>query len=471
MAGPATKLGSLTGHGGMIIGPGCPTVLIEKKPAIRIGSDMHSCPMVTPGTPPVPHVGMNNIGPGVPTVLIGGVPASTVGDFFLCEGFPPAPVVMGASTVFIGTGGVGGADSGGNGSSSPQDKAETALKAGTLSPIEGTENYSVDIQTIAHVMQDICTSKGKQLDMAIIDVLAKDHERNKQKEVGNAGLTIADLVEILESLEKDDGYEAARHFASMCNFDLLCEITHRFIEGKDPDPKNDPNLMPTRFMILYGADDLKLKTIDNHPDCFDGKTKHKLNVVNLKKALRLMGYRVNESTLYDEDTLIAHRDYIHRVTLHTIQDQSIYCVEENETLGSIASKFGLCTWKYLYQINKETVGENPDLLKTGTELKIPQWDSTGGDERIEEKGAKPSEYTGGRKYRYPWVPFSFSLGISPKEKITATEVYEKAKVCVIRNVQNGKELIRAEVKLSDEFNELVPDCQDYSIEIDGNIYR
>ncbi len=69
------------------------------------------------------------------------------------------------------------------------------------------------------------------------------------------------------------------------------------------------------------------------------------------------------------------------------------------------------------------------------------------------------------------VPFSFSLGISLKEKNTATEVYEKAKVCVIRNIQTGDELIRAEVKLSDDFNELVPDCQDYSIEIDGNICR
>lgn len=463
-------MGSLTAHGGMVIGPGCPTVLIEKKPSIRIGTDMHACPMVTPCTPPVPHVGMNNIGPGVPTVLIGGAPASTVGDLFLCAGYPPAPVVMGSSTVFIGTGGVGGGGEESR-SRSPQDKAETALKAGTLSPIEGTENYPVEIQAIAHVMKDICTSKGELLDMAIIDVMAQDHERKKKEESEKAGFTILDLVEILESLEMDEGYEAARHFASVCNFELLCEITRKFIEGKDADLKNDPNLMPTRFMILYGADDLKLKTIDNHPDWFEGKPEHKLSVVNLKKALRLMGGKVSESTLYDEETLIAHRDYIHRIALHNIQYKESYCVEENETLGSIASKFNLCTWKYLYQINKDAIGENPDLLITGTELKIPQWDSTGGDERIEEKGAKSSEYTGGTKYRYPWVPFSFSLGISRKEKTIATESYEKAKVCVIRNVQTGDELIRTEVKFSDEFNELVPDCQDYSIEINGKTCR
>jgi len=398
MAGPATKLGSLTGHGGMVIGPGCPTVLIEKKPAIRIGTDMHTCPMVTPGTPPIPHVGINNIGPGVPTVIIGGSPASTVGDLFLCAGYPPASVVTGASTVFIGTGGVGGGGKGSE-SCSPMAKVESGLKDGSISPVQGTESYPVEIQAMAHVMRDICTSKGQQLDMIVIEELAKDYERKKREASQKAALTIADFVEIFESVELEEGYEAARHFASVCNFDLLCELARKFIEGKDTDPKNDPNLMPTRFLILYGADDLKLKTIDNHPDSFDGKPEHKLNVVNLKKALRLMGGKVSESTLYDEETLIAHRDYIHRVTSHNIQYEETYCVKEMETLGSIALKFNLCTWKYLYQINRDAIGENPDLLKPGTELKIPQWDSTGGDTRIEEKGAKPSEYTGGTNYR------------------------------------------------------------------------
>lgn len=469
MAGPATKVGSLTGHGGMVIGPGCPTVLIEKTPAIRVSADTHACPMVTPGTPPVPHVGMNNIGPGVPNVLISGFPLSTVGDLFLCTGTPPAPVLMGASTVFIGTGVMDGG--GDRSSSSPQTKAEAGLKAGTISPIQGTETYPIEIQAIALVMQQYCTSEGKQIDLTVIDALAKDYERKKKEETDKAAFTIADLVEILESIELEEGYEAARHFASVCNFDLLCEMTRRFIDGNDIDPKNDPNLMPTRFMILYGADDTKLKTIDNHPDGFEGKVEHEINIVNLKKALRLMGGKVNESTLYDEETLLAHRDFIHRLTSQTIQQEKTHFVEENETLGSIASKYGLCTWKYLYQINKNTIGENPDLLRTGIELKIPQWDSTGGDEKIEEKGAKPSEYTGGTKYRYPWVPFSFSLGVSPAEKTTASESYQKAKVCVIRNIQTGDELIKVELKASDDFNELVPDCHDYSIEIDGETCR
>lgn len=464
MPGPATKLGSLTGHGGTVIGPGCSNVLIEKSPAIRIGADMHVCPMVTPGTPPIPHIGMNNIGPGCPTVLIGGLPASTVGDYFLCAG-SPAPVVMGANTVFIGTGGVGG------GNSSPQAKAEAGLKAGTISPIKGTETYPIEIQAIALVMQDYCTPEGQQLDMSVIDALAQEYERKKKEESGKEVLTIADVVEILKSLETEEGYEAARHFASEFDFEVLCSMTRKFIEGKDTDPRNDPNLMPTRFMILYGVDDSKLKEIDRHPDSFEGKPEHKMNVINLKKALRLMGSEVDESSFYDDKTYNAHLEYIRQVTSKAFERDKTHCVEEKETLGSIAAKYGLPTWKYLYQLNRDTIGDNPDLLKTGTELKIPQWDSTGGDEKIAAKGAKPSDYMGGIKYRYPWVPFSFSLGITSMEKTTETESYQKAKVCVIKNVLTGDELVKVELNASDDFNELVPDCQEYSIEIDGETWR
>ncbi len=70
------------------------------KPAARIG-DMHMCPMVTPGVPPIPHVGGPIVGPGCPTVLIGGMPAAVMGDMCTCVG-PPSSVVLGSTGVFIG---------------------------------------------------------------------------------------------------------------------------------------------------------------------------------------------------------------------------------------------------------------------------------------------------------------------------------------------------------------------------------
>ena len=69
-------------------------------PAARVG-DLHSCPMVTPGVPPVPHVGGPLMPPGSPTVLIGGVPAAVMGGMATCVG-PPDSIVRGSATVLIG---------------------------------------------------------------------------------------------------------------------------------------------------------------------------------------------------------------------------------------------------------------------------------------------------------------------------------------------------------------------------------
>jgi uncharacterized Zn-binding protein involved in type VI secretion len=62
---------------------------------------MHVCPMVTPGTPPVPHVGGPILPTGCPTVLIGFMPAARMGDMALCVG-PPDMIAMGSPTVLIG---------------------------------------------------------------------------------------------------------------------------------------------------------------------------------------------------------------------------------------------------------------------------------------------------------------------------------------------------------------------------------
>lgn len=64
-------------------------------------TDMHTCPMQTPGLPPVPHVGGPIIGPGVPTVLIGKLPAAVMGDMATCVE-PPDTIIKGSTTVMIG---------------------------------------------------------------------------------------------------------------------------------------------------------------------------------------------------------------------------------------------------------------------------------------------------------------------------------------------------------------------------------
>jgi uncharacterized Zn-binding protein involved in type VI secretion len=67
-------------------------------PASRV-TDMHTCPMVSPG--PVPHVGGPILPPGCPTVLIGGLPAARVSDQCVCVG-PIDVIAKGSTSVIIG---------------------------------------------------------------------------------------------------------------------------------------------------------------------------------------------------------------------------------------------------------------------------------------------------------------------------------------------------------------------------------
>ena len=69
-------------------------------PAARV-TDMHMCPMVTPGVPPIPHVGGPILPPGAPTVLIQSLPAARVADMCVCVG-PPDVIALGSFTVLIG---------------------------------------------------------------------------------------------------------------------------------------------------------------------------------------------------------------------------------------------------------------------------------------------------------------------------------------------------------------------------------
>jgi len=88
---PAARVGDLTGHPGVLNGPGVPTVLIAGRPAVRIG-DLHVCALA-----PVPHP-PTGIAQGQPRVLIGGSPAARVGDLTGCG----APILTGAPNVEIG---------------------------------------------------------------------------------------------------------------------------------------------------------------------------------------------------------------------------------------------------------------------------------------------------------------------------------------------------------------------------------
>lgn len=90
---PAARVTDTSTHGGTIVGPGMPTVLIGGMPA-AVATDQHICVL-----PPNVHQPTASPFPvGSATVLIGGKPALRVGDVCLCG----ATAAVGSPTVIIG---------------------------------------------------------------------------------------------------------------------------------------------------------------------------------------------------------------------------------------------------------------------------------------------------------------------------------------------------------------------------------
>lgn len=88
----------MTAHGTPLgPGPGSTNVLIEGRPAWRVGSDVHACPLVS-GV--VPH-GSGVVPMGSTGVFINGLPAVRMTDTIV-EATAPNTIVQGAPTVLIG---------------------------------------------------------------------------------------------------------------------------------------------------------------------------------------------------------------------------------------------------------------------------------------------------------------------------------------------------------------------------------
>jgi len=95
---PAARVGDQTSHGTPLSpGPGSVTVLIGGRPAWRVGSDTHVCPLFDG---PKPHVG-GVVALGSSTVLINSLPAARQGDQVV-EAGPPNAILLGELTVLIG---------------------------------------------------------------------------------------------------------------------------------------------------------------------------------------------------------------------------------------------------------------------------------------------------------------------------------------------------------------------------------
>lgn len=153
MGKPAARLTDMTAHGGSVMGPGVPTVMIGKMPAATMG-DQHLCPMMTPGTPPIPHVG-GPITLGSTGVFIGKKPAARVGDMAICVG-PPSQIVLGCFTVMIGEAGSGSQAGSAGAAAAASTNAPKGPKAVEPVKLEKQTNSPTE----AHQIQAVVKDKG-----------------------------------------------------------------------------------------------------------------------------------------------------------------------------------------------------------------------------------------------------------------------------------------------------------------------
>jgi len=89
----AVRVGDSSTHGGVVVGPGVPNVLIGGMFAVVVG-DMHACALPPNGHQP----SVSPFAVGSATVQIGGRPAVRTGDSCGCG----AAVALGCPTVVIG---------------------------------------------------------------------------------------------------------------------------------------------------------------------------------------------------------------------------------------------------------------------------------------------------------------------------------------------------------------------------------
>ncbi|MBD3393557.1 MAG: amidohydrolase family protein [Chitinivibrionales bacterium] len=494
MGKPAVRLLDMTAHGGMIASPGCPTVLIGKMPAARM-TDMHVCPMCNG---PVPHVGGVCVGPVPPTVFIGKLPAACVGDMFICTGPPATALPPGCPTVLLGqAGGSGGGGGGAKGAGAGLDSTDSGKAP---QAVDGTETFPVDVQKQIAQVARYQTPQEVQLlievfknhlaasggaaqareDQAARGEVAQDPKEETPATTGDTEetpVTIADIVEILKAVEREEGYEAARHFASYLDYGTITAMARGFARGEDTNPKNDPNCMPTRFMLLYGMDDGKLAEADECPDSLRRDVEHKVTVANLRKGLRAVGFDLAEQGPYDDKVHEAHVQYIARAYAPQRLFDSKHVVVRGDTLSGIARAYGLPSWKYLYELNREVVGDNPDLIYPGMELAIPRWDTTRGDEKLAQLGADSFAYTGGMRYAYPWAPYSATMVTRRGDVYTETgssgkqsDTFEKEKEYELVSEETGNVLASGRTNNAQGIAELVPDAPAKAVRIDGERY-
>lgn len=296
-------------------------------------------------------------------------------------------------------------------------------------------------------------------------------------------LTIKKLADKLVEIEKKEGYQMALVAVECLNYQEVCKLACD--KGKD----NDPHLMPSRFMILYGATDeglKKKKNLDKFPHELHDDIDEEMSVERLRYYLGLMGYyqgpwrHLEEDQDEDDDSDAEEHDisatlqgdlfgalcnYIKEAQEPFLKEVAggTYKAGADESFSELAGRYGIRNWRILWEMNKGATGVTCDVIKEGAELKLP--DST--KISIREwmlKNKWDDQYLADKGYQYPAKVLSYTLmdiegEVLKFEKARAFQIYLKHPRIEL--------LVEAELKAGDEVDFLIPDSPDLAVWLEG----
>lgn len=292
-------------------------------------------------------------------------------------------------------------------------------------------------------------------------------------------LTIKKLADQLIKIEKDFGYETALLGVERLDYVEICQLTQE--KGKD----NDPHLMPSRFMLLYGATDKGLKDkghLDKFPHELNKGAKEILSIERLAWYLGVLGFydgpwrytedQENEdgeeieivSPALEGDLFGALCAYINQASepIANEIEGGAHTVTKGQSLSDIAAIHGIRDWRLLWELNKGTLGDNWDVIKEGASLKLPDTTKDPMVEWIKEH--QWDEYLADKGYQYPGKYLSLTI-LDAKGEVR--KFPEPARCQVYRYWPTPLLLHDIELEAGDDLDVLVPDTEHLGLWIDG----
>lgn len=199
-----------------------------------------------------------------------------------------------------------------------------------------------------------------------IGVYLYSYAHNCQDALEEAKLVI-DVVKYLKleypifiDMEDADGYKLRNNINYSTCIDI-CEIFCKHIES-----------FGYYAGIYANLDWLNNKINNNKLDRFDKWVAQWSNTCDYKKEYALWQYSskgVISGIQGNVDLNYALKDYPTRINNNNFGLKYLYTVQAGDTLYKIAHKFNT-NWRKIYELNKETIGSNPNYIKVGQNLII-----------------------------------------------------------------------------------------------------